>query len=412
MTELARTASDASAKQPPATSLASPKPARRRLWLLIIGGALVFAIGGVGAMVWQRTHSASSVRYVTSAASVGTVARIVSTTGTVNPELTIIVGSYVSGVIQELYCDYNTQVKTGQVCAKIDQRPYQTTVDQAKANLAVSKAQLQKDQAALAYAKISYDRYATLVKSSAVSQEAVDNAKNARDQAEAQVDYDEATIQQRQAALDAAQVNLDYTNIVSPVDGTVVSRNVTIGQTVAASFQTPTLFLIASDLTRMQVDTNVSEGDIGGIKLNDKAQFSVDAFPNRVFEGRVTQIRQSPQTVQNVVTYDVVVGVGNADLSLKPGMTAAARIIIDQRDNVLRVPSQALRYAPASAARPEADHPRVWVLRGSQPVAVEIEPGLNTDDWVEVRSGDLKAGDQVIVSERAAAAAASMPPRI
>jgi len=198
-------------------------------------------------------------------------------------------------------------------------------------------------------------------------------------------------------------VNLDYTDIVSPVDGTVVSRNITIGQTVAASFQTPTLFLIASDLTRMQVDTNVSEGDIGGIKLNNRVQFSVDAFSNRVFEGTVTQIRQSPQTVQNVVTYDVVVGVGNTDLVLKPGMTAAVRIIIDQRVNVLWVPNQALRYKPANPPRAGAEHSHIWVLLDSQPVAVDIQPGLNDDDLVEVRSGEVKPGDQVIVSERATA---------
>jgi len=218
-------------------------------------------------------------------------------------------------------------------------------------------------------------------------------------------------IEQRQAELDAAQISLGYTDIVSPVDGTVVSRNITIGQTVAASFQTPTLFLIASDLTKMQVDTNVSEGDIGGIKLDDQVQFSVDAFPNRTFEGRVTQIRQSPQTVQNVVTYDVVVGVGNNDLALKPGMTAAVRIIIDQRKDVLRVPNQALRYTPEGVARSNAAAPRVWVLRGSQRMAVEIEPGLSDDDYIEVRHGDLKPGDQVIVAEHAAAAQAP-PPRL
>jgi len=303
-------------------------------------------------------------------------------------------------------------VKKGQVCAKIDPRPYQTAVDQAKANLAVGKAQLQKDEAALVYAKVNYERNATLVKSNAVSLDAVDNARSVYEQAQAQVVYDQAAIEQRQAELEAAQVNLGYTDIVSPVEGTVVSRNITIGQTVAASFQTPTLFLIASDLTKMQVDTNVSEGDIGGIKLDDQVQFSVDAFPNRVFEGRVTQIRQSPQTVQNVVTYDVVVGVGNNDLALKPGMTAAVRVIIDQRKDVLRVPSRALRYRPEGAVRPDGAKPRIWVLRDSQHVPVEIEPGLSDDDYVEIRSGELTPGDQVIVAERAAAAQSSPPPRL
>ena len=411
MTELARSASETArgsqSSAPPSASAAS-----RKLRRFILTGALVLAIGGSALVVWQRFHSGPPVGYVTSAAAMGSVTRVVSTTGTVNPELTIIVGSYVSGVIKTLYCDYNTEVKTGQVCAKIDPRPYQTAVDQAKANLAVGKAQLQKDQASLTYAKVTYDRYAMLVKSNAVSLEAFDNAKSTLDQAQAQLAYDEATIEQRQAELDAAQVSLDYTDIVSPVDGTVVSRNVTIGQTVAASFQTPTLFLIASDLTKMQVDTNVSEGDIGEIKLKNKVLFSVDAFPNRVFEGEVTQIRQSPQTVQNVVTYDVVVSIGNTDLALKPGMTAAVRIIIDQHNDVLRIPSQALRYNPETAARPDLNHPRVWVVRGTGIEAVNVEPGLNDDDYVEVRGGDLKAGDQVVVAERPAATAAAMPPRL
>ena len=214
------------------------------------------------------------------------------------------------------------------------------------------------------------------------------------DQALAQITFDEATIQQRQAMLDAAQVNLDYTNIMSPVDGTVVSRNVTMGQTVAASFQTPTLFLIATDLTKMQVDANVSESDIGGIKEGNKATFTVDAYSKRLFEGTVTQVRQSPQTVQNVVTYDVVVSVDNSDLALKPGLTAATRIIIDQRDDVLRVPNQTLRYIPAGTAIRESDQARVWVLRGGKPVAVQVTTGLDDDNFTEIVKGELKRGRQ------------------
>lgn len=403
MNELAPSVPIASAKLPSQATTRWPR------WLL--AGAVVCTIGAIAAIVWERVHVGSSVRYVTSPATIGPVTRMVSTTGTVNPELTIIVGSYVSGVIKEMYCDYNTRVKTGQVCAKIDPRPYQTAVDQAKANLAVGKAQLLKDQAALAYAKVNNERNAMLVKSNAVSQDAADNARSNFEQAQAQLAYDQATIEQRQAQLDAAQVNLDYTDIMSPVEGTVVSRNITIGQTVAASFQTPTLFLIASDLTKMQVDTNVSEGDIGGIKLDDKVLFSVDAFPNRTFEGKVTQIRQSPQTVQNVVTYDVVVSVDNTDLTLKPGMTAAARVIIDEHDGVLRVPSQALRYTPEGATR-SGGQPRVWALRDSRLATIDVEIGLNDDDYVEINRGDLKPGDQVVVGEHARTAAARTPPRM
>ncbi len=344
-------------------------------------------------------------------------------TGTVNPVLTIIVGTYVSGVIQDLSCDYNTKVKTGQVCAKIDPRPYQTVVDQNKANLDAAKAQLEKDKATLAYAQLFYDRMAGLARTNAVSKDSLDSAKSQLDQASAQVGVDEAVIAQRQAQLATAQVNLDYTNIVSPVDGTVVSRNVTMGQTVAASFQTPTLFLIATDLTKMQVDTNVSESDIGGIKDWDKAIFTVDAFPKRSFEGAVAQVRQSPQNLQNVVTYDVVVSVENSDLALKPGMTAATQIIIDQRNDVLRVPSQALRYAPAtagarrrsgtSAKTGQAPQARVWVLRDGKPVRVAVTAGLDDDTFTEIVKGELKAGDLVITAEQRDAAKAAVPrPRL
>jgi HlyD family secretion protein len=400
MSELVSSTPGLAEQQSPAPTLVGH--GRRRTWLYIVAGALI-VLGLLASVLWKLSRGAPTNDYVTAAVTAGSVTRMVSTTGTVNPELTIIVGSYVSGVIKDMYCDYNTRVKTGQVCAKIDPRPYQTAVDQAKANLAVGKAQLQKDQAALSYAKTNSERNAMLAKSNAVSQDVADNARSNFEQAQAQLAFDQATIEQRLAQLDAAQVNLDYTDIVSPVDGTVVSRNITIGQTVAASFQTPTLFLIASDLTKMQVDTNVSEGDIGGIKLDNKVLFSVDAFPNRTFEGVVAQIRQSPQTVQNVVTYDVVVGVGNIDLALKPGMTAAVRIIIDRHDDVLRVPGQALRYTPKGATRSAADHPRIWMLRNSRLEAVEVETGLSDDDYIEIRSSNLKAGDQVAIGERASA---------
>ena len=414
----------------PATAPAPtrPKPKSQRTMLYwLIGGALA-ALAMVAAAAWFTFGTGSAVRYVTAPVTRGAITRTVTATGTVNPELTIIVGSYVSGVIQQLSCDYNTEVKEGQICAKIDPRPYQSVVDQNKANLAVAKAQLEKDKASLAYAKVAYERNARLGQSSAVSQDAVDIARNIYDQAQAQITFDEATIQQRQAMLDAAQVNLDYTNIISPVKGTVVSRNVTMGQTVAASFQTPTLFLIATDLTKMQVDTNVSESDIGGISLGDKATFTVDTFPKRTFEGAVTQVRQSPQTVQNVVTYDVVVGVGNNDLALKPGMTAATRVIIDERKDVVRVPVQALRYLPAAAARSassaggaqsqaspsvgadDTGRARIWLLRNGRPTAVPVVVGLDDDNFTEIVEGDIKPGDRVVVGEQSASAGQSRLP--
>lgn len=348
------------------------------------------------------------MNYVTVPVTEGSVTRTVTATGSVNPVLTIIVGSYVSGVIQELYCDFNTQVKKGKVCAKIDPRPYQAVVDLARADLANARAQLIKDQATSAYAHATYARAASLVKLGYVSRDALDAAHSSLGEAVAQITLDRAAIAAREASLHTAEVNLEYTDIASPVDGTVVSRNVTIGQTVAASFQTPTLFLIATDLTRMQVDANVSESDIGSLKQGNKASFSVESFPNRTFAASVVQVRQAPQTVQNVVTYDVVLGIDNTGLLLKPGMTATARIITDERTHVLRVPDQALRFVPGNqppSSAPSEDiatgkPQRVWKLVEGRPAPVQVVLGLDDDTFTEVLSGDLKRGDTIIVGEQ------------
>ena len=385
-----------------------------RRWVRPLLITIVVAVAGFG--IYRYSHRSSAPRYVTAAVTTGTVAHAVTASGTVNPVVTVQVGSYVSGVIETVSCDYNTHVVKGQLCAKIDPRPYQTVVDQDKANLDAARAQQQKDQTALQYAQLTYTRNLDLSKRGIVSQDVVDQAKDTADQAQSQVALDKTEVSQRQAALEAAQVNLGYTNIVSPVDGTVVSRNVTQGQTVAASFQTPTLFLIATDMTKMQVDTNVSESDIGGITSGADATFTVEAFPNRTFSGSVTQVRQAPQTVQNVVTYDVVVSASNPDDVLKPGMTANVHVVTERRDNVLRVPDQALRYTPGGVAGTSgaADTPRpagdgsgdhgqaVWVMRQGKPTRVPVTIGLDDDTNAEVTGGGLQAGDQVIVSEETA----------
>lgn len=393
-----------------------PAPAKDKLnpkrhWL-VAGLASLFALA-IAAVTWWAFAQPSAIQYISVPVAKGAVTRTVTATGTVNPELTIIVGTAVSGIIQELNCDYNTQVKKGQVCARIDPRPYQSVVDQNRANLAVAKAQLEKEKASLTYSKLALGRAATLVQTHAVSQDAFDSATSTYEQALAQIAFDDATIQQRQASLDAAQVNLDYANIVSPVDGTVVSRNVTMGQTVAASFQTPTLFLIATDLTKMEVDANVSESDIGGIRVGNKATFTVDAYAKRTYEGTVSQVRQSPQTVQNVVTYDIVISVDNSDLTLMPGMTAASRIIVDQRNDVIRVPNQALRYVPSSlAGAVQSGHSQVWVLRDGRPVSAPVVTGLDDDSVTEVASGDVRPGDLVIIAEQTAIAKKAVTPRL
>jgi len=400
----------------PVASAPRVEPVRRggraRRW--VAGVIVLLAIAIAGVEMWRTSHSAAPVRYVTVAVTRGTVTRAVTASGSVNPVTTIQVGSYVSGVILELYCDYNTPVRKGQLCAKIDPRPYQTIVDQDKANLSTAKAQLAKDQTSLEYARLTDTRTADLRARGIVSQDTLDGVKSALDQAIAQVDVDKSTVEQHQAALDAAALNVTYTNIVSPVNGTVVSRNVTMGQTVAASFQTPTLFLIATDLTQMQVDANVSESDIGGITVGNAATFTVETFPHRTFEGTVTQVRQAPQTVQNVVTYDVVISVANPELLLKPGMTATARIVVEQRRDVVRIPDTALRYAPgglasathaadtAPAAHRDAA-PHVWMLRDGRPTAVPVVIGLDDDTYAEVVGGAVKAGDEIITGEQTSA---------
>lgn len=392
----------------PLSDTRAPRRRRRRIALLL--AALVVLLAA-GAATWWFTRPAAPPTYLMATLTRGTVSRTVSATGTVNPVMTIIVGSYVSGVIKEVYCDFNTRVKKGQLCAKIDSRPYETALEQAEGALA-------RDSAQLAGARADLARYAALITQHLVAQITYANQ-------EALVHQLEGSVQLDRALVSTAKVNLGYTNIVSPVDGTVVARSITVGQTVAASFQTPTLFLIATDLTRMQVDTNVSESDIGTIKDGDPGQFTVEAFPGQIFRGSVVQVRQAPQVVQNVVTYDAVVSVANPNFVLKPGMTATVNIITAQRNDVVRIPDQALRYSPgglsgpasaggttegqllAAAAVPGGRAARVWVLRQSRPAAVAVHVGLDDGRYSELVSGDLRLGEQVIVGQQLANAAAA-----
>jgi HlyD family secretion protein len=350
----------------------------------------------------------TSTRFVTAQVTRGAIVRSVTATGTVNPVITVQVGSYVSGPIQALYVDFNSPVKQGQLIAAIDPRPFQVKVDAAAAAVANARAQLGKDTADLNYKKITYDRDAELLRQGVVSKDTVDSAFSAYNQSKSQGALDRANIQQQQANLEDAQVQLNYCKIVSPVDGTVVSRNVDVGQTVASSFQTPTLFLIAKDLTKMQVDSNVSESDIGDVRAGLKADFKVDAFPDREFEGLVRQVRQAPITVQNVVTYDVVVNVDNPEMLLKPGMTANVSIVTARRDNVARMPMEALRFAPPNATTKDANaidgnqasrQARVWVPDGGGILPVSVTIGLDDGNRVELLGGNLHAGDSVVVDQ-------------
>ncbi len=347
------------ASAPPHSELPSP----RYRFLPWIAGALAIALGAVG--VWWWRGSDPPLRYVTATVSRGDIQRTVSMTGALNPVVTAQVESYVSGDIKAWYCDYNTPVKIGQLCALIDPLPFQVIVDQDTASLHSGMAQLAKDRVAAANQALVYAYDQKLIGQGIVSQETINTDKATLDQDRAQIQLDQATVAQQQAALHGARVNLGYTRIVSPVNGMVITRYIDVGQTVVSSLSASPLFLIGKDMHSMQVDTNVSEADVGGVRPGAQAYFTVQAYPNRTFRGLVRQIREGPITVQNVVTYDVVVDVPNEDMALFPGMTADAHIITAQSRDVLRVPLPAIRFNPQgltgggrAGAGPQPNGPR------------------------------------------------------
>jgi len=253
----------------------------------------------------------------------------VTARGVIGPTATAPVGAHASGEIQALYCNANMQVKAGQLCAKIDPRPYQIIVDQSKADLVAAEARLEKAKADLAQAKAAFDSHEALEKRKAISRKAIDKFRKAFERAQTQTERDEAKVAELQAALHAAEIKLGYTDIVSPIDGTVVSRNVEVGQTVATDSETPPLFVIAADPTLTHIDANISGKDSSEVKLGDKVSFTVEAYPNRKFSGTVTQIRPSAQTHEPAATYDIVISAPNTDLLLESGMAATIRIVIE-----------------------------------------------------------------------------------
>jgi HlyD family secretion protein len=355
---------------------------------------------------WMRGGD-DAPEYVAERAGRGPISAAVTATGTVNPVTTVQVGTYVSGPIQLVAADFNTPVKRGQLLARIDPRPFQVKLDDARAAVANARARREKDKAAAALKAITLERTRALQREGIVSKSDLDLAESEERQARSQLALDDADIQSAEARVREAEVNLAYTDIVSPVDGTVVARNVDVGQTVAASFQTPTLFLVAEDLTKMQVNASVSESDIGTVTTGQDTAFSVDAFPADTFRGRVAQVRNSPVTVLNVVTYDVIIGVDNTDLRLRPGMTANVTITTAHRDDVLRVPTRALRFrppdlAPDGAVAAPARQPgaRVWVLDGARdPEERPVRTGITDDQFTEILSG-LDEGARVVTAVR------------
>lgn len=306
-------------------------------WLVV----LIIIVGVVGAIAWHLLgRQDSTPLYQTAAVTRDDIIQAVTATGTLNPVTNVTVGSQISGNVAKLFADWNSPVKANQVVAQIDPATYQTALEQADGDLASAQANLELDQA-------EAKRADELFKNKLIDGSDYDTAIATYHQAE-------ATVKMKKAALDNAKVNLERCTIYSPVDGIVISRNVDVGQTVAASLSAPTLFIIANDLTKMQIDAQVAEADVGGVEPGQKVNFTVDAFPYRTFAGKVAQIRNAPTNYQNVVAYDTVVSVNNSDLKLRPGMTATVSIIIAERTNALKIPTAALRFHPPDTLMAES----------------------------------------------------------
>ena len=411
----------------------------RRLGFMVGVIAIGLAIGGY---VFFNGERKEPIRYRTAGLERGPVVSIVSATGAINPVVSVQVGTQVSGMIKSLHADFNSGVKAGDTVAIIDPEPFKARREQAASNLEMARSSVARAKTDLAQRKRELDRVQSLLAQQFVSQNDVDLALTNHQSAEAQVRVVEAQVRQAEAALNSAELELKYTVIRSPVDGIVVARNVEVGQTVAASFATPNLFLIALDLTKMQVDTNVSEADIGGMTEGKGATFTVDAYPGVPFAGVIRQVRLAPINVQNVVTYNVVVAVDNQDLRLKPGMTANVSIVVAQKDRVLKVPNAALRFTPPQSDRAEGHSSerngakpegrvahgqqvaastdsggpanRVWRLEASDDLEpVMIQTGISDGVSTEVVAGPLGEGDLVVVgvdSPRGERRTSDLPP--
>ena len=348
-------------------------------------------------MWYWWTSGAPPIHYKTALVDRGPITALVTATGTINPVVSVQVGSQVSGKVAQLFADFNSRVAKGQILAQIDQKPFKARLSQARAAVKSARGNLAKAKVLATQRKREFDRMEALRPQAFVSQADVDLAETNYRDAAANVEVLQAQLDQAQAALASTELDLGYTTIYSPVDGIVVSRNVDVGQTLAAAFQTPILFLIAQDLTHMQVNANVSESDIGGVKEGTEANFRVDAYPKQFFDGVVTQVRNAPINIQNVVTYDVVITVRNPELKLKPGMTANVTIVTARKENPLRVPNGAQRFRMPNVPT-DRKASRVWVLDPNhQPRQVDVSTGITDSLTTEILDGSLNQGDQVIV---------------
>ncbi len=341
-----------------------------------------------------------SAKYVTKEVTRGNITEYVEASGTIKPINTIAVGTQVSGTVAAIYVDYNSQVKKGQLLAELDPSLFQSNVDQSTAKLNNAQAAYSKAVANLEYKKNNYKRYEHLYQKNYVSRDDVELARSNYLTAQADVAAARAEMNASQATLKNNLTNLGYSKITSPVDGTVISRAVDVGQTVAASFNTPTLFEVAEDLTKMQIETSVSEADIGKIKVGQEAEYTLDGYPNRTFKGNVTQVRLASTTTNNVVTYTVIVSVDNSDGSAIPGMSANVSIITGRVNNVLVVDNKALKFSPAENKQ-KFENQGVWILKGNEPVRIDVELGLSDDNKTQIISDKIKEKDKVIIGSAA-----------
>ena len=398
----------------------------KRIFALV---AAILVLAGTGYGFWRWGSRPKESAYVTMPVQRGNVTQVVSSTGTLQAVITVLVGSQISGTIDKLFADFNTKVKAGEVVAQLNQDKFKAAVDQARANLLAAESNLAKAKVSVVDAQRTLERNRELRKRDLMPQSELDAAQTAYDAALAQVEVNKAQSAQAQAGLNQATVDLNNTVIRSPVDGIVISRNVDVGQTVAASLQAPTLFTIANDLAKMEVHTNVDEADVGNVTEGQEVSFTVDAFPARRFKGRVHQVRNAPTVVQNVVTYDAVVRIDNKELLLKPGMTANVQFLVNRRENVLTIPNMAIRFkppdqkdeaqellrreqtraAPTVGARKTSRSPgggggggggrriTLYVLSAGKAEPIEVQLGITDGSKTEVRDGELKENDPVII---------------
>lgn len=372
---------------------------------ILIGIAIVIVLGIVAFFAFRKKENGLNFR--TEKISKGDIVEMVTASGNVNAVTTVLVGTQVSGTIKTIYADFNSPVKKGQLIAQIDPAIFEAQVEQARANLFSAKANLEKADASFIDAKRTMERNKALFSKDLIARSEVDTAETNYETAKAQINASKAQVAQSEASLKVAETNLRYTRIISPVNGIVVSRNVDVGQTVAASFQTPTLFTIAQDLTKMQIDTNVAEADIGKVKQGQDVEFGVDAYLGVIFKGKVSQVRNAPINVQNVITYDAVILVGNPELKLKPGMTANVSIIISAKKDVLRIPNAVLRFSMPDKDKDKNKKAQqkgqgqkgagVWIISDGKPKRLPVSTGVSDGSYTELISGEIKEGQEVVV---------------